>query len=65
MQLNNEIGGDADKIYLIVGDLGSPSGEGMDFVNGYVFLERYYHVYDSEENQVGFAPTQFTYADTN
>lgn len=36
--LNTQIGGDADAIYLIVSDLGTPSGKGMDFVNGYTFL---------------------------
>ena len=36
--LNTVIGGDAGSIYLIVGDLGSPSGSGLDFINGYAFL---------------------------
>lgn len=36
--LNTQIGGTAGSIYLIVGDLGSPSGQGLDFIDGYAFL---------------------------
>ena len=31
--LNSTLGGDASKIYLIVSDLGSPSGQGLDFIS--------------------------------
>ena len=64
-QLNAVIGGDADSIYLVVNDIGSNSGEGLDFINGYTFLERFYYVYDSANAQVGFATTSFTTATTN
>jgi hypothetical protein len=63
--LNSAIGGSADKIYLIVGDIGSNSGSGLDFINGYGFLERFYSVYDTTNNRVGFATTPFTDANTN
>ncbi|OBZ76214.1 Polyporopepsin [Grifola frondosa] len=63
--LNTAIGGTADNIYLIVGDLGSDSGEGLDFINGMTFLERFYFVYDVTNSQVGFATTAFTDATTN
>ena len=63
--LNTAIGGKAAAIYLIIGDLGQPSGKGFDFTNGYAFLERYYTVYDTANKRVGFAPTPFTYATTN
>jgi len=36
--LNSDIGGTSDGIYLIVGDSGSDSGSGLDFVNGHGFL---------------------------
>lgn len=36
--LNSMIGGTSDLIYLIVGDIGTPSGSGLDFINGYTFL---------------------------
>jgi hypothetical protein len=36
--LNTDIGGEAGSIYLIVSDLGTPSGRGLDFINGYAFL---------------------------
>ncbi|EKM61855.1 uncharacterized protein PHACADRAFT_248745 [Phanerochaete carnosa HHB-10118-sp] len=63
--LNAEIGGAADGIYLIIGNIGSPSGEGLDFVNGVVWLERFYFLWDAGNNQAGFATTQFTDATTN
>jgi hypothetical protein len=36
--LNTAIGGTANDIYLIVTDLGSNSGQGFDFINGFTFL---------------------------
>ncbi|KAI1786243.1 family A1 protease [Ganoderma leucocontextum] len=63
--LNTALGGSPDYVYLIVADLGSHSGQGLDFINGMSFLERFYHVYDSANNRVGFATTQYTYATTN
>ncbi|KIM53162.1 hypothetical protein SCLCIDRAFT_139545 [Scleroderma citrinum Foug A] len=58
--LNSAIGGRSDSIYLIVSDIGTPSGSGMDFVNGYTFLERFYSVYDTTDSLVGFATTDYT-----
>ena len=63
--LNTFIGGTSDRIYLIVNDIGTPSGAGLDFINGYTFLERFYSVFDSTNNRVGFATTPFTTATTN
>ncbi|CAL1694550.1 unnamed protein product [Somion occarium] len=63
--LNTAIGGDSDSIYLIVGDLGTNSGEGLDFVNGLTFLERFYSVFDTANRRVGLATTSFTHATTN
>ncbi|KAH9065697.1 aspartic peptidase A1 [Lactarius vividus] len=63
--LNTLIGGVSTRIYLIVNDLGSPSGQGLDFINGYTFLERFYSVFDTTNNRVGFATTSFTTATTN
>ncbi|KAG2073049.1 acid protease [Suillus decipiens] len=36
--LNTDIGGSSNSIYLVVGDIGSNSGAGLDFINGYSFL---------------------------
>jgi saccharopepsin len=36
--LNTAIGGSSGFIYLVVGDIGSTSGSGFDFINGYTFL---------------------------
>jgi len=63
--LNADIGGVAGRIYLIVADLGSPSGEGLDFINGFAFLERFYSVFDTANKRVGLATTSFTKATSN
>jgi cathepsin E len=63
--LNTAIGGTANNIYLIVGDIGTPSGQGFDFVNGYAFLERFYSVFDTANRRVGFATTANTRATSN
>ncbi|KAI0050951.1 aspartic peptidase A1 [Auriscalpium vulgare] len=63
--LNSYIGGSSSNIYLVVNDLGSPSGEGLDFINGYTFLERFYSVFDTTNKRVGFATTSFTTATSN
>ncbi|KAJ3871219.1 hypothetical protein F5051DRAFT_288252, partial [Lentinula edodes] len=57
--LNTDIGGSASSIYLVVADLGA-IGTGFDFINGYVFLERFYSVFDTTNSRVGFATTSFT-----
>jgi cathepsin E len=63
--LNSAIGGTAGSIYLVVQDIGSPSGSGLDFIDGYTFLERFYSVFDTTNKRVGFATTPFTTATTN
>lgn len=63
--LNTAIGGSSSSIYLIVADLGSNSGEGLDFINGYTFLERYYSAFDTTNSRVGFAETSHTFDTTN
>ena len=63
--LNTLIGGSASGIYLIVSDLGTPSGSGLDFINGQTFLERFYSVYDTTNKRVGLAYTLSTYSTSN
>ncbi|TCD63444.1 hypothetical protein EIP91_005385 [Steccherinum ochraceum] len=63
--LNSAVGGDDSSIYLIVSDIGTPTGEGMDFINGMVWLERFYTVYDTLGSRFGVAKTAGTYATTN
>lgn len=65
--LNTAIGGDAESIYLIVGDLRTSSGAGLDFIDGMSFLQRFYTVYDSTPgaNRFGIATTEFTASTSN
>ncbi|KAG1814155.1 aspartic proteinase [Suillus variegatus] len=63
--LNTALGGSSNALYLVVTDIGTPSGEGFDFINGYTFLERFYSVYDVSHSRVGFAKTPYTDATTN
>ncbi|EJD51801.1 family A1 protease [Auricularia subglabra TFB-10046 SS5] len=63
--LNVDIGGDADAFYGIVNDLGTKSGEGLDFILGQTLLERFYTVYDTANRRVGFATTLFTNSTSN
>ncbi len=63
--LNTAIGGTSGSIYLVINDLGSKSGSGLDFIIGYTFLERFYSVYDTANQRVGLATTPFTTATTN
>ncbi|KAH8986198.1 hypothetical protein EDB92DRAFT_1277032 [Lactarius akahatsu] len=58
---NTFIGGTSGNIYLVVNDIGTPSGEGLDFINGYTFLERLCSVFDNTNNRIGFATTPFTH----
>ncbi len=63
--LNELIGGERGRIYLVVNDIGSITGAGLDFINGYTFLERFYSVFDTGGRRVGLATTQFTTAKNN
>jgi cathepsin E len=64
--LNEFIGGKRGRIYLVVNDIGSLDiGEGLDFINGYTFLERFYSVFDTGKQRVGLATTPFTKAKSN
>lgn len=63
--LNTAIGGNTNSVYLIVNDVGSNTGSGLDFINGFAFLERFYSVFDTANRRVGFATTPFTRATTN
>ncbi|KAI0766435.1 acid protease [Trametes elegans] len=63
--LNATIGGEEGRIYLVASDLGSQSGQGLDFINGFAFLQRFYSVYDTGNSQVGLATTPFTDSQTN
>ncbi|KAK0233784.1 aspartic peptidase A1 [Armillaria fumosa] len=63
--LNADIGGSPSAVYLVVNDIGTNSGAGLDFVNGYTFLERFYTVFDTAGGRVGFGVTAQTRATTN
>ncbi|KAI0819361.1 family A1 protease [Trametes gibbosa] len=63
--LNTAIGGTEGNIYLVINDIGTPTGSGLDFIDGMTFLERFYYVFDAQNSRVGFANTPFTHATTN
>ncbi|KIJ22022.1 hypothetical protein PAXINDRAFT_105760 [Paxillus involutus ATCC 200175] len=63
--LNTYIGGTSTSIYSIINSIGTPSGEGLDFINGQTFLERFYSVFDTTNSRIGFATTAYTTATTN
>jgi hypothetical protein len=52
-----QVSGDANAIHLVVGNLGSNSGSGLDFINGFAFLQHFYAVYDTTNSRVGIAAT--------
>ncbi|KAI0333919.1 aspartic proteinase precursor [Cubamyces sp. BRFM 1775] len=62
--LNTLIGGSPDFVYLIVGDIGTHSGSGMDIVYGMVFMERFYTAFHTNDGVV-IANTPNTQATTN
>ncbi|KAG2358808.1 aspartic peptidase domain-containing protein [Suillus spraguei] len=63
--LNHLVSGVDGDIFLIVKGLSTPTGAGFDFINGYVFLERFYTVFDTDRSRVGFASTYHTYSISN
>ena len=63
--LNVLMGGVANKIYLIVQDIGHDSGAGVDFIFGTVVLQRFYCVLDTGNQRIGFAETWHTNASIN
>ncbi|KAG1790291.1 acid protease [Suillus plorans] len=63
--LNSILGGNEGQIYLIASDLGSNVGSGLDFINGFGWIQRYYTVFDTGNKQLGLATTAYTDADTN
>ncbi|KAL6303180.1 acid protease [Sparassis latifolia] len=63
--LNTTLGGNADQIYLVASSTGTASGSGLDFINGFAFLQRFYSVFDTGNSQVGLATTPYTDATTN
>ncbi|KAH7917858.1 acid protease [Leucogyrophana mollusca] len=58
---NTAWGGEAGKQYGVVANLGSNSGEGLDFIMGQKFMENYYAVFDTLNSRVGFAYTDHTF----
>ncbi|KAF8452923.1 aspartic peptidase domain-containing protein [Boletus edulis BED1] len=63
--LNAAMGLNTSAIYLVINDIGSGSGSGFDFVNGYSFLQRFYSVFDTTNQRVGFAETVHTKSNSN
>ncbi|KAG1874285.1 acid protease [Suillus subluteus] len=58
---NAMFGGKTGLQYGVVATIGADSGRGLDFVIGQKFMERYYVVFDADDNRVGFAYTDHTF----
>ena len=63
-RLYNAIGGEKDRVYLVVQALGKPI-PGLDFVCGMAFMERFYIIFDTAGQRLGLATTPATYSETN
>ncbi|CAE6484320.1 unnamed protein product [Rhizoctonia solani] len=64
--LNTALGGRADAYYSVISALSDFEADmGSNFINGYVFLERFYTAYDASKSMIGFATTASTYANPN
>ncbi|KAH9832517.1 acid protease [Rhodofomes roseus] len=58
---NTAWGAEPNLQYGYIGPIGSPSGEGLDFILGQKFMERFYAVFDTPNSRVGFAYSDHTY----
>jgi hypothetical protein len=63
--LSSALGGDEGSIYLVFASMGENSGTGLDFINGFTMLQRFYSIFDTSNNRVGIATTPHTNAETN
>ncbi|KAG0704600.1 acid protease [Suillus ampliporus] len=59
---NTAWGGQAGVQYGVIINMGANSGEGLDFIIGQKFMEKYYAVFDTDDNRVGFAYTDHTFS---
>ncbi|KAF7320930.1 Peptidase A1 domain-containing protein [Mycena chlorophos] len=63
---NTTLGGDANKNYLAFSSMGTMGNEpGLQFINGYAFLQRFYSAYDTTNCRLGMAMTAHTMDETN
>jgi cathepsin E len=56
---------DVNIFFLVLVDIGHPSGSGLDFIFGMVAIQRFYVVLDTGNSEVGFAQTSSTNAIIN
>lgn len=63
---NSAWGGERSKRYGVIGLLpDAASGNGVDFILGIAFMERFYTVFDAENTRMGFAYTKHTSSATD
>ncbi|KAG1738545.1 acid protease [Suillus lakei] len=55
-------GGETGVQYGTISNLGADSGKGFDFIIGEKFMEKYYVIFDADDNRVGFAYTDHTFS---
>jgi len=63
--LNTAIGGAAYNTYLVIADLGTKSGSGLDIILGQAWMERFYTTFDTALQRVGLATTTYTNSTIN
>lgn len=63
--LNTAIGGASYNNYLVLADLGTKSGSGLDVIFGQAFMERFYFSLDSSLKRIGMANTKYTNSTIN
>lgn len=61
--LNSKIGGDKDKIYLVIRPL--QGLDGVSIINGFLWMQRFYVNLDSGKKQIAIANTAYTHAELN
>lgn len=59
---NAMFGGETSLQYGVITALGADSGRGLDFIIGQKFMEKYYVVFDADDNRVGFAYTDHAFS---
>lgn len=61
----SEIGVNPNSTFLIIGDAGPTITQQIGFINGFVFLQRFYSIFDLQNARIGFATNEQTFSTSN